>query len=48
MMGVERLALFPMATFRYDPVALRRVQNSPAVVGSVPGIVRELNVVVEM
>jgi hypothetical protein len=48
MIGVERLALLPIATFRYEPVALRRVQNVPAVVGSVPGIVRELNVVVEM
>jgi hypothetical protein len=46
--GVERLALLAMVALKYDDVALRSVQNVPAVVGSVPGIVRELNVVVEM
>jgi hypothetical protein len=48
MIGVERLALLPIVALKYDPVALRSVQNVPAVVGSVPGIVSELNVVVEM
>jgi hypothetical protein len=38
----------PIVTFKYDPVELRRVQNSPGVEGRVAGIVRELKVVVEM
>jgi hypothetical protein len=48
IIGVVRLTLLPIFTLKYDPVELRRVQNVPAVVGSVVGIVRELNVVVEM
>jgi len=37
--GVERLALLTIVALKYDEVALRRVQNVPAVVGSVPGSV---------
>jgi hypothetical protein len=48
MIGVVRLTLLPIVTFKYDPVELRRVQNRPGVEGRVAGIVRELNVVVEM
>jgi hypothetical protein len=48
MSGVVRLKLLPTVRLRYDDVALRSVQNSPAVSGSVPGIVRELKLVVEM
>jgi hypothetical protein len=31
--GVERLELLTIVALRYDEVALRRVQNVPAVVG---------------
>jgi hypothetical protein len=48
MSGVVRLAVLATVTLKYDEVALRSVQNVPAVEGTVPGIVRELNVVVEM
>jgi hypothetical protein len=48
MIGVERLALLPIVALKYDEVALRSVQNVPAVVGSVPGIERALKAVVEM
>ena len=39
VIGVVRLALLATVTLKYDEVALRRVQNVPAVVGSVPGSV---------
>jgi hypothetical protein len=48
MSGVGILHPLATTTLRYELVALRRVQNVPAVEGTVPGIVRELNVVVEM
>jgi hypothetical protein len=48
IMGVVRLTLLPIVTLKYEDVALRSVQNRPAVEGRVAGIVRELNVVVEM
>ena len=39
MRGDGGVELYPLATvtLKYDEVALRSVQNSPAVVGSVPG-----------
>ena len=42
MRGDGGVELYPLATvtLKYDEVALRSVQNSPAVVGSVPGSVR--------
>jgi hypothetical protein len=35
--GLARLALNCTVALKYDEVALRRDQNSPAVVGTVPG-----------
>ena len=37
--GVARLPLLTIVALKYDEVALRSVQNSPAVVGTVPGSV---------
>jgi hypothetical protein len=41
--GVARLALLATVTLKYDEVALRRVQNVPAVVGTDAGSVKAEN-----
>jgi hypothetical protein len=41
--GVARIPLLATVTLKYDEVAFRSVQNSPAVVGSVPGSERFSN-----
>jgi len=41
--GVARFALYATVTLKYDEVALRSVQNVPAVVGTVEGRVKAEN-----
>lgn len=43
MSGVARLALLATVTLKYDEVALRSVQNVPAVVGAGEGRVKAEN-----